>query len=182
MSSVADNWISGKAWLWSSNELSARIRLLLIGRCGRRALWAYAEGRHANSPGITLADINRRKIASHLVRATVLALEEKRTTPFSIFPDDIAINAYRMRRDWVVLGITTEVTYFLELVRIIFFDSLPTVNWSCVIHQNSVFGVESGHGGCIALEECLVGLLTNRVKLLNNLWIDGGVFFLAKGR
>src|SRR5215471_5562048 len=158
------------------------MRLLLIGRCGRRALRAYAEGRHANSPGITLTDVNRCKMTPDLVRATVLSLKEKRTTPFSVFPDDIPIGTYRMRRDRVVPGIMPEVTHFLELVRIIFFDSLPTVNWSCLNHQNRVFGVKSGHGPCIALEECLVRLLTNRMKLLNNLCIDGPVSFLAKGR
>ena len=155
------------------------MRLLLIGRCGRRALRAYAEGRHANSPGITLTDVNRCKIAPDLVRATVLSLKEKRTTPFSVFPDDMAIGTYRMRRGWVVLGIMPEVTHFLEQVRIIIFDSVPTVNWSCIIHQNRIFRVESGHGGCVALEECLVRLLTNRMKLLNNLWIDGPRLFLG---
>src|SRR5689334_10476067 len=75
-----------------------------------------------------------------------------------------------------------EVTHFLELIRIVSFDGPPTVNWSCVIHQNRVFRVESGQRGCVAVAERLVRLFTNRMKLLNNLWIDGHVFFLAKCR
>jgi hypothetical protein len=115
------------------------------------------------------------------MRAAVLSFKEKPTTPFSIFPDDIAIGTYTMKRDWLVLGVMPDVTYFLEPVRIIPFDSFSTVNWTGVIHENRVFGIESSHGECIALEECFVRLHTDRMKLLNNLWINGRVSFLAKG-
>jgi hypothetical protein len=45
-----------------------------------------------------------------------------------------------------------EVAHFLEPVRIIFFDSLPATNWSCVRHINRVLRVECGQSSCVALE------------------------------
>ena len=110
--------------------------LLRLSRRGRS--WVLSEGQHAGFPSITLTDFNRREVAPELVRAAVLALKKNRTTPFSVFPDGIAIATYRMRRSWIVLGITAEVTHFLEPVRIIFFDSLPPTNRSCVRHINRV--------------------------------------------
>jgi hypothetical protein len=53
-----------------------------------------------------------------------------------------------------------------------FRDSLPTVNRSCVIHQNRVLGVQGSQSGGIPAVECLVSLLTERTELLGYLWID----------
>ena len=62
-----------------------------------------------------------------------------------------------------------------------FFDGLPTVNRSCVMHHNRVLRVGRGHGDCIAVAECLVIFLIERGKLLDYLCIDR-VFLLGEGR
>jgi hypothetical protein len=67
----------------------------------------------------------------------------------------------------------------LEQRFIIFPDGLPTVNRSCVIHQNRVLREGRGHGACSAVVECLVIFLVERGKLLDYLCIDR-VFFYGR--
>jgi hypothetical protein len=61
---------------------------------------------------------------------------------------------------------------FLEQVYMIFLDGLPTVNGSCIRHKNRVLGEKRGHGGGIVVVDCLLILPSNRIKLLDYLWID----------
>jgi len=69
----------------------------------------------------------------------------------------------------------------LEVVCIPFLDGLPTVHRSFVRHKNRVLREERGQGGGIVVVVCLLILLTNRIKLLDYLWIDR-FFLLGKGR
>ena len=56
-------------------------------------------------------------------------------------PKLIASRTYNVRR---ILLLLAEM-YFREGVRPIFLDSLPTVNWSCVSHENGVFRIDRSH-------------------------------------
>src|SRR5258708_38840405 len=103
-----------------------RIRVLLWS-LGLRWCWGQVIGGHLDLPSIALTDFNRSKVAPDLSRATVLTFRRNRRTPFSVFPDGIAIGTYRMRGSWIVRGVMAEVMQYLEHVRIIFFDSRSTV-------------------------------------------------------
>ena len=72
------------------------------------------------------------------MRTTILALKKKRTGPFSIFPDYVAIRGFcyeqKLGRPWSLF----DITHLPEVLRIIFFDSLTTVDWPRVADQNGV--------------------------------------------
>src|SRR5215471_14026546 len=67
---------------------------------GRRCRWCWRQiiRCHADLPSTALMDFDRCKVAPELVRATVLTSRRNRRTPFSVFPEAIAIGTYRMRR------------------------------------------------------------------------------------
>ena len=69
----------------------------------------------------------------------------------------------------------------LEIVRIRFFDGLPTMKCSVLRRVYCVFRVERGNGGRVFLVECLVILHTQHTNLLRYFWIDP-VFLLGEGR
>jgi len=56
-------------------------------------------------------------------------------------PKLIASRTHNVRRILLLLADM----YFREGVRPIFLDSLPTVNWSCVTHENGVFRLDRRH-------------------------------------
>ena len=56
--------------------------------------------------------------------------------------------------------------HLLEHVCIIFLDGLPTVNRSCVRHQNRVLREERSKGGGIVVVVCIVKFFVERVNLL----------------
>src|SRR5260221_8843163 len=60
----------------------------------------------------------------------------------------------------------------LEQFYMIFLDGVPPVNGSCIRHKNRVLGEKRGHGGGIVVVDSLLILPSNRVELLDNLWID----------
>ena len=105
---------------WSN--LSACGSGCYCGRWGLRWCWGQVIGRHPDLPSIALTDFNRSKVAPDLSRATVLTFRRNRRTPFSVFPDAIAIGTYRMRGSWIVRGVMAEVMQYLEHVRIVFFE------------------------------------------------------------
>lgn len=76
--------------------------LLTAGRGGRRQ-YARAEGRHENFPAAALSDVYRCKVTPDLVRAAILALQKKRTAPFSVFPDYVSVGADATNRSRVVI-------------------------------------------------------------------------------
>src|ERR1700693_282345 len=94
-----------KTWLGPSVigglRVAARIRMLLVARAGRRR-WCRSGGcrrgirGQTDLPSITVADFYRCPVALELYR-TALARNHKCRTPFSVFPDGIAIRANRVR-------------------------------------------------------------------------------------
>jgi len=58
--------------------------------------------------------------------------------------------------------------HFLAHICIMFLNGLPTVNWSCVIHQNRVLREVRGQGDGIVVVPRLVNFFTERTKLLLN--------------
>jgi len=60
-------------------------------------------------------------------------------------PKLIASRTYDVRRILLLLADMLAEMYFREGVRPIFLDGLPTVNWSCVSHENGVFRIDRSH-------------------------------------
>src|SRR6516162_8843825 len=82
---------------------------------------------------------------------------------FSGAPKLIASRTYNVRRILLLLADMLAEMYFREGVRPIFLDSLPTVDWPCVErHDNSVFCVERGYGGGIAVDDSFVKFFIKR--------------------
>lgn len=87
----------------------------------------------------------------------------KSCIPFPVAPYLIASPTYNVRG--ILIGLARMVAKLdvLKQACIIFLNSVPTVNRSCFIHQNSVFRVERGQTGGIAVVAGLVSLFSECV-------------------
>ena len=77
-----------------------------------------------------------------------------------------------MRRIMIPLAKIVAEMDLSKQVCIMFLDGLPTVNRSCVMHQNRVVRVGRGQGGGIVFAPRLVSLFTQSGKLLECIRLD----------
>ena len=130
--------------------------------CSRR--WTYVPNVQPNLPIITLTMINLYPIALGIYRTEVLAFKSR--SPFPAGPCFIASRSYNVRGILISRDDMVAEMNLLEQVCIMFLNGLPTINRSCVIHQNRILRVERGKPGGIAVIECLVFFFIVRGKRL----------------
>jgi hypothetical protein len=126
------------------------------GRCRGRC-WSFVPNLHLILQNTVLKNFNCRPIA--LSRSRITAVHLPSQTPFPV-PPYFSVTSCRCFEVGGIFcaDIPAKVTEMnlLEQVCAMFLDGLPTVNRSCVIHQNRVLRVERGQGDGIAVVVCLV--------------------------
>src|SRR5262249_40506537 len=133
----------------------------LLCPSNRYQSWLFADGQHADLPSITLANINRRLIASD-EHGTSLAL--KSTPPFSDGPNRIVDCIQSIGR--AAKGGNRGL---LKRVCIPFFDGLPTEKHPVRSQQNRVLCEKRSQGSSIVVLVCLLLLHPEHAELTKGL-------------